>query len=103
MTNFSDGAQPSLMETTMQKIIDDPTFDLREAAASRWKIKRQPIFWFLPHCLDSTMKNQNFKFWYDHFDAFLKPLSISATNFIHTHLAPVLALGSDRRSDAFTR
>lgn len=72
MVNFSDGAQPSLMETVMQRIIDDPTFDLREVAASRWKITRQPVFWFLPHYEDSRKKNKNFAFLFNHFDNFLK-------------------------------
>lgn len=72
MTNFGDGAQPSLMETTMQRIIDDPTFDSRQAAVSRWQIKEQPLFWFLTHYGDSIKNNENFKFLFDHTDNFLK-------------------------------
>ena len=72
MTNFSDGAQPSLMETTMQRIIDDPTFNSRQAAVSRWQIKRQPLFWFLAHYGDSIKNNENFKFLFNHTDNFLK-------------------------------
>jgi hypothetical protein len=72
MKSFSDGAQPALMETAMQKIIDDPTFDARNAAVSRWRIKYQPVFWFLPHYTDSISNNENFKFLFDHFDNFLK-------------------------------
>lgn len=72
MLNLRDGAQPSLMETTMQKIIDDPTFNLRDAAVSRWRIKVQPIFWYLPHYSHSILKNQNFKSLHEQFDTFLK-------------------------------
>jgi hypothetical protein len=77
MRNFSDGAQPSLMETVMQKIIDDPTFDSRKAAVSRWQIKHQPVFWFLPHYTDSIDNNENFKFLFNQFDGFLKKNSES--------------------------
>jgi hypothetical protein len=81
MVNFHDGAQPSLLETAMQRIIDDPTFDLREAAASRWRIKTQPMFWYLPHYEDSINKNKNFEFLYNHFDSYLK--SNSKTNEVY--------------------
>lgn len=72
MLNLGDGAQPSLMETTIQKIIDDPTFNLRDAAISRWRIKVQPVFWYLPHYSHSIVKNQNFKSLHDQFDTFLR-------------------------------
>ena len=75
MTNFNDGAQPSLMETTMQKIIDEPTFDARQAAASRWQIKQQPLFWFLPHYADSIKNNENFRFLFTQFDDVLRKTS----------------------------
>lgn len=72
MSNFRDGAQPSLMETTMQKIIDDPTFDSKKAVASRWQIKHPPLFWFLPHYASSINSNENFKFLFNQFEGFLK-------------------------------
>ncbi len=81
MKNFSDGAQPSLMETVMQRIIDDPTFDARKAAVSRWQIKTQPVFWFLPHYTDSINSNENFKFLFNHFDNYLKEQSISNEHY----------------------
>ena len=75
--NFSDGAQPSLMETVMQRIVDDPNFDARTAAASRWQVKHQPVFWFLPHYADSIEGNENFKYLFNHFNNFLKNNSSS--------------------------
>jgi hypothetical protein len=81
MRNFSDGAQPSLMETVMQKIIDNPTFDARKAAVSRWQIKHQPIFWFLPHYTNSIRNNQHFKFLFNQFDEFLKMNSKSIEQY----------------------
>jgi len=81
MTNFSDGAQPSLMETMAQRIVDDPTFDGRHAVASRWQIKRHPIFWFLPHYIGSIKSNENFKFLFNHMDSFLRENSASNDHF----------------------
>jgi hypothetical protein len=81
MTNFSDGAQTALLETLMQKIIDDPTFDAREAAASRWQIKKQPLFWSLPHFADAIKNNENFKFLFTEFDNFLKAHSTSQEHY----------------------
>ena len=72
MTNFSDAAQPALLETTMQKIIDDPTFDSRLAAVSRWQIIEQPLFWFLANNIDSVKYNENFKFLFEQTNSFLK-------------------------------
>ncbi len=83
MKNFSDGAQPALMETLMQKIIDDPTFDAREVAASRWQIKEQPLFWSLPHFADSIKNNGNFKFFFTEFDNFLKADSTSQEHYVN--------------------
>ncbi len=56
----------------MQRIIDDPSFDGRIAAASRWQIKQQPVFWFLPHRTESISNNENFKYLFNHFDNVLK-------------------------------
>lgn len=81
MKNFSDGAQPALLETLMQKITDDPTFDAREIAASRWQIKQQPLFWSLPHFTDSIKNNENFKFLFTDFDNFLKVNSSSQDHY----------------------
>lgn len=72
MKNFSDGAQPSLIETTMQRIIDDPKFDARIAAASRWRFVDQPIFWHLSHFENSVKQNENFSFLFNQFDNHLK-------------------------------
>ncbi len=82
MVNFSDGAQPSLMETTMQKIIDEPSFNGRVAAVSRWQIKKQPIFWFLPYHSNSIVNNENFNFLYKHFDTHLKERCESNNDYI---------------------
>lgn len=81
MRNFRDGAQPSLMETVMQKIMDDPTFDARNAAASRWQIKQPPVFWFLPHYAGSINNNENFKFLFNQIDGFLKKNSVSIEDY----------------------
>jgi hypothetical protein len=81
MKSFRDGAQPSLMETVMQKVIDEPTFDARNAAVSRWKIKRPPVFWSLPHYVDSINNNENFKFLFNQFDSFLKKNTVSNENY----------------------
>ena len=88
MINFSDGAQPSLMETTMQRIIDDPTFDSRQAAVSRWQIKEQPLFWFLTHNGDSIKNNENFNFLFGHTDSFLK--EVATTNQHHQNFTKKL-------------
>lgn len=81
MINFSDGAQPSLMETTAQKIIDDPSFDGRHAVASRWQIKKQPIFWYLTHYDHSIKNNENFKLLFDETDSFLKADRSATLNY----------------------
>ena len=81
MVNFSDGAQPSLMETTAQKIIDDPTFDARHAVASRWQIKKQPLFWYLTHHDHSKKNNENFKFLFNETNDFLKEEELTTNNY----------------------
>lgn len=81
MKNFSDGAQPSLMETVVQRIIDDPSFDGRVAAASKWQIKQQPVFWFLSHRADSIANNENFKYLFNHFDKVLRDNSSSGEHY----------------------
>ncbi|MFC4233539.1 hypothetical protein ACFOW1_16680 [Parasediminibacterium paludis] len=83
MANFSDGAQPSLMETTMQKILDDSSFNGRVAAVSRWQIINQPIFWFLPYYSNSIANNKNFHFLYNHFDNSLKGMCQSDDDYLN--------------------
>jgi len=65
----------------MQKIIDDPTFDARQAAASRWQIKQQPAFWFLPHYNESIKNNENFKFLFNHIESFLRESNTSNLSY----------------------
>ncbi len=103
MLNFGDGAQPSLMETTVQKIIDDPSFDGRIAAVSRWQIIKQPVFWFLPYYSNSIITNENFNFLYNHFDAQLKESSQSNEvylNFIEKlkYLSELFCKNSNREA-----
>ncbi len=82
MQNFSDGAQPALMETLLQKIVDEPKFNGRIAAVSRWQVIKQPTFGMLLHNAKSRLTNKNFAHFYNEFDNDLKANSVTESDYI---------------------
>ena len=81
MTNFSDGAQSSFMETCLDRIKNDATFDKRFVVATRWMFLKPALLWILPFHSESIELNKNFKFLFNQFNSFLYEHSIDESSY----------------------
>lgn len=82
MTNLSDAAQSSFMETCFDRIKEDSTFNNRFIVATRWIFRQSPLVWVLPFHSGSLELNENFKFLFEQFDTKLKEISLDEATYL---------------------